>query len=161
MTIASTNAVAFRPDWSGPDADLARWLGFDPGAVYGFATSHVGTAVPLGVVDLLGVDLEAPLDAARVDLQQLRLGRAVAAVFGNHALSRATLVCSRAATPSSWAWVTTGRVRVYPSTDTNPYSVANLDGYLDGYVVSQPSWDQLGQDEGVAVLELELALQRG
>lgn len=161
VTIASTNAVNFRPDWSGPDAELARWLGFDPAAVYGFATSHVGTAIPLGCVELLGVELEAPEDAARVELQQVRLGRAVAAVFGNHQLSKAELVISRGATPASWAWLTTGRVRVYPTADTNPYSATNLDGYLDGYVVEQPGWEQLGTDEGLAVLQLQLALPRG
>ena len=161
VTIATTNGVSFRPDWSGPDAELARWLGFDPLAVYGFATSHVGTETPLGRVELLGVDLEAPEDAAQVELQQVRLGRAVAPVFGNHQLSQATLVCSRGATPSSWAWLTTGRVRLYPTATATPYSASNLDGYLDGYVVQQPSWDQLGSDEGLAVLQLQLALARG
>ena len=161
VTIASTNAVNFRPDWSGPDAELALWLGFDPLAAYGFATSHVGTAIPLGRVDLLGVELEAPEDAAKVNLQQVRLGRAVAAVFGNHQLSKAGLVIGRNATPSSWAWLTTGRVRLYPTADNNPYSASNLDGYLDGYVVEQPGWEQLGVDEGLAVLQLQLALPRG
>ena len=161
VTIATTNGVSFRPDWSGPDAELARWLGFDPGAAYAFDTSHVGTAVPLGVVELLGVELEAPLDAAQVQLQQLRLGRAVASVFGNHQRAGASLVCARAAAPASWAWLTTGRVRLYPTADTSPYGPANLDGYLDGYVIEQPGWDLLGPDEGMAVLELQLALPRG
>lgn len=159
VTIASTNNVYFRPVWTF-DHDLAYWLGFDPLAAYAFATTHTGTAIPLGRVDPLGVDLEAPDDAAKVDLQQLRLGRAVAPVFGNHQLVQVGLVVPRAAAPASWAWVTTGRVRIWPTADVNPYSPANLDGYLDGYVVEQPGWEQLGVDEGLAVLQLVMAVDR-
>lgn len=160
VTIASTNNVQFKPVWT-YDADLARWLGFDPLAAPGFALSHTGTAIPLGRCDPLGVDLEAPEDAAKVELQQLRLGRAVAPVFGNHQLVQVGLVVPRATAPASWAWLTTGRVRIWPTSDPNPYSPANLDGYLDGYVVEQPGWEQLGADEGLAVLQLLLAMPRG
>lgn len=160
VKIRTTNGVSFKPVWTA-DADLARWLGFDPTATYAFATSHTGTAAPWGRCDLLGVDVEAPEDAAQVELQQLRLGRAVAPVFGNHQLTTVGLVVQRDAAPSNWAWLTTGRVRIYPSSSVTAYGPLDLDGYLDGYVVEQPSLDQLGTDEGLSVLQLLLALPRG
>lgn len=159
VTIATTNAVNFKPVWA-LDRDLALWLGFDPDAVYGFATAHTGTAVPLGRVELLGVEVEPPEDASRVDLQRLRLGRAVAPVWGNHLLQAVQLVVSLSARPSAWHWLTSGRVRVYPTGDLNPYTAANPDGYLEGYVSAVPKFDKLGDDEGIDVVDLLLAVPR-
>jgi len=160
VTLASTNGVNFRPVWTA-DRDLAAWLGFNPDAAYAFATSHVGTKVPLGRVDVLGVAVEPPEDAAKVEVQQYRLGRVAAPVFGNHLLQKVELLAARGERPERWHWLTTGRVRIYPTADTSPYSVANLDGYLDGYVVDQPGLELLGDDEGQTVLQLLLALPRG
>lgn len=160
VTIASTNGTNFKPVFSGGDIDLALWLGFDPGAAFGFALTHTGVAIPWGRVEVLGVDVEPPEDAAKVDLQQLRLGRAVAPVFGNHLLITVALIVVLQSTPAAWSWVLTGRVRIYPSSNVNPYSESNLDGYVEGWVVSQPAWEQLGDDEGLSVLSLLLALPR-
>lgn len=160
VTIATTNGVKFKPVWTA-DPDLARWLGFNPSAVYGFALSHTGTAVPLGRADVAGIAVEAPEDAAQVDTQALRLGRVVVPVYGNHLLQRVELLATRAQRPSAWHWLTTGRVRVYPTADTSPYSVANLDGYVDGYVVDQPVFEDLGDDEGQTLITITLALSRG
>ena len=159
VTIASTNATNFRPVFA-QDQDLARWLGFDPNAAFGFALSHTGTAIPLGRVECLGIDIEPPEDAAKVDLQQLRLGRAVAPVFGNHLLVTVALMVVLQSAPAAWHWVVTGRVRLYPSSNTSPYSESNLGGYIDGWVVTQPAWEQLGDDESLSVLTLLLALPR-
>lgn len=160
VTIATTNGVNFKPIWT-TDRDLAFWLGFNPDAVYGFATSHTGTRIPLGRADVLGVQVEPPEDAAKVEVQQYRLGRVAAPVFGNHLLQKVELLATRAQRPERWHWLTTGRVRVWPSDDPNPYSVANLGGYLDGYVVEQPGLEHLGDDEGQTVVQLLLALPRG
>lgn len=160
VTIASTNATNFRPVFTAFDADLARWLGFDPAGVYGFALSHTGTAVPHGRADVLGVDVEPPEDAAQVEVQQFRLGRAIAPVFGNHLLQRVLLTATARQCPTDWCWLTTGRVRVYPTADVNPYSVANLDGYHDGYVTEQPTWQHEGDAEEVRELGLTLAVAR-
>lgn len=160
VTIATTNAVNFKPVWATVDRDLALWLGFDPDAVYGFATSHTGTAVPLGRVELLGVEVEPPEDASRVDLQRFRLGRAIAPVWGNHLLQAVQVLVSQSARPSAWHWLLTGRVRVYPTADVNPYTASNPDGYLEGYVSSSPKFDKLGDDEGIDVVDLLLAVPR-
>lgn len=159
VTLASTNGVNFKPVW-GLDRDLALWLGFDPDAAFGFALSHVGTAVPLGRVELLGVEVEPPEDASRVELQMFRLGRAVAPVFGNHLLQNVQLLTGRTSTPSSWAWLSSGLVRVYTTADVGPYSATNPDGYLQGYVVTAPTFDKLGDDEGIDVVGLMLAVAR-
>jgi len=160
VTIASVNGTNFKPVWSS-DRDLAAWLGFDPDLVYGFATSHVGTKIPLGRADVLGVAIESPEDAAKVEVQQYRLGRVVAPVFDNHLVQKVELLVTRAQRPERLHWLTTGRVRIYPTADTSAYSVVNLDGYVDGYVVEQPGYETLGDDEGQTVLQLLLALPRG
>lgn len=158
VTIATTNAVNFRPVWTA-DRELAYWLGYDPDGVYGFATSHTGSAIPLGRVELLGVEVEPPEDAAKVEVQQVRLGRAVAPVFGNHSLQAVDLLCAGVARPSSWAWLLSGRVRVYVSADVAPYTAANPDGYLEGYAVTAPAFDKLN-DETIDVVSLVLAVPR-
>ena len=161
VTIASTNLTPFRPVWQSVDRALALWLGFDPDAAYAFALTHTGTAVPYGCASPLAVEVEPPEDAAKPEIQQVRLGRAFAPVFGNHLLQRVTIVGKVALLPSSWAWLTTGRVRVYPTATATEYSATNLDGYYDGHVVEHNGWERLGDDEGLDVLTLTLALPRG
>lgn len=158
VTFRTTNGVSFKPVWTYPDA--ARWLGFDPTAVYAFAQTHVGTAVPLGRVDLHAVDVEPPEDAARAELQRYRLGRAQAPFFGNHLLQSVAFLATAAQTPSSWAWLTSGRLRVYPTADVSPYSATNLDGYFDGWVVEQSVQERLGDLQELASVSLVLALPR-
>lgn len=159
VTFRTTNGVSFKPHWTAyPDA--ARWLGFDPAAVYGFATSHTGTAVPHGRVDLHAVDVEPPEDAANAELQTYRLGRAQTPVFGNHLLQAVAFLATPAQTPSSWAWLTSGRLRVYPTDDLSPYSATNLDGYFDGWVVEQNVQERLGDLQELASVGLILALPR-
>ncbi len=160
VTIATTNGIHFRPVWAGLDAELARWLGFDPNATYGFLTSHTGTAVPRGRCDLIGVDSDPPEDAARVDMTQVRLGRAFASAFGNHSVARLTLLSRRDKQPDDWCWLLQGRVRVYLTTDTAAQSATNLDGYLEGAVINQPAWDRLDDDESFDAMTIELAIPR-
>jgi hypothetical protein len=160
VTIASTNGVQFRPVWAAADRPLALWLGFDPDAAYAFGLSHVGTLVPYGRAELLGVEVEPPEDASKADVQQVRLGRAIVAVFGNHLLQAVDLIVKGDRRPASWAWLTAGKLRIYVSADVNPYSAANPDGYLEGYVVTAPQFDKLGADEGIDVVSLVLAVAR-
>lgn len=160
VTIATTNGIHFRPVWAGIDAELSLWLGFDPTASYGFLTSHTGTLVPRGRCDLIGIDSDPPEDAARVDMTQVRLGRAFASAFGNHQVVRLTLLSRRDKQPDSWSWLLQGRVRVYLGTDTTAQTATNLDGYLEGSVINQPAWDRLDDDESFDAMTIELAIPR-
>lgn len=155
VTIASTNATNFKPVFVG---NIASFLGFGAGP-FAFATSHVGTATPAGVLELVGAETEAPVDAAQVSLDTFRHGRAQARLFGNHQLSRCNLLYLTSVAPSDLSYVTTGRVRLFPTSDTGAYSLSNLDGYVDGYVVEQPSFEPPG-DDGLVEGALLLAVER-
>ena len=132
LTIASTNAVAFRPTFH---SNGAEWTGFT-GSLVGWATSWTATAAPAAVAELLGVTVESADDWARVDLKRYRHGRAAAIVWGNHQAHQVTLYLRRddlrALDPG---YLVAGRVVIQQGADTTPYSAANPAGVVDGFVL--------------------------
>lgn len=154
VTIASTNGTSFKPIFSG---NLATFLGFGSGP-FAFATSHTGTAIPAGVMELIGAECEAPEDATDLDALRLRHGRAYVCAFGNHMVQRIGLLCLSAYAPSTLAYISTGKVRVYVTSDSNPYSVSNLDGYVEGHVIDHEGFDVLGNAAELTELRLTLAV---
>tara|TARA_R110000868_G_scaffold94111_3_gene259952 strand:+ start:84 stop:773 length:690 start_codon:yes stop_codon:yes gene_type:complete len=156
VTVSATGVASFTLTLPGR---TARMLGYSS-ASYTGSLSYTGEAVPAGVCELLAVEIEPPEDAAQADLDTFRHGRAQVRLFGNHQLARVKLYVRSGKAPADLSYLTTGRVRVYATADVAPYSVTNLDGYFDGYVVDQPSLEFRDQDESLRAISLVLAVTR-
>ena len=154
--VSITCTHAFELDLPG---SLAAFLGF-AATTYGSASARTAEHPPAGRVELLGIDHEPPEDAADTSTIELRHGRAQVTLFGNHQLVNMRLVCCASWLPSM-AWVQTGRVRVYPTSDAAPYDpTAHPGGYVDGHVRELGGYDVLGDAEEMHDLSLVLSTPR-
>ena len=136
VPIASTNATTFRPQMP---ANAATWFGFtqDLSAAAGWALSWTADDAPAGIVDLVAVEAAPAEDAARVDMQKYRHGRAVSTIWGNRQVHQVKLTFRRENLAQIAAgYLTTGRVRIWQAGDGTAYSPTNVDGYIDGRVVA-------------------------
>ena len=157
--LQALSSLAFKPVL--PE-QMAVWLGFTQ-AISSFETYWVGESAPACVVELLGVTVEPPMDAARVELKEYRHGRAVAVAWGNHALHRVTLfVRSADVRAFDPGYVMTGRVRI-TQVDTNhtAFSQDNLAGVVDGFVVATTELAEDGDIGELWTVTLLVAVPRG
>lgn len=161
FTIQALSSLGFLPVF--PE-QMAVWLGFTQdltGAAYG--THWVGASAPASVVELLGVTVEPPMDAARVELKEYRHGRAIAIAWGNHAMHRVTLYVGaadiRAFDPG---YVMTGRVRISQvNMNYAAYSQSNLGGVVDGFVVATTDLVEDGDIGELWTVTMLVAVPRG
>lgn len=161
VTITQVGGLGFKPVFTGVGgAQIAAFLGFNAAASYAYDSAHQGTLPPAGRLECVGIECQPPQDASRVEIQRFRLGRAMAPIFGNHSLFDLQLVFKTANVTADWSWLTTGRVRAYISASATPYSPSNLGGYIDGYVRASNNLELLGQDQGLAVVPLIVAVSR-
>ena len=158
VTIESTNATAFRPVMSG---NAAVWLGFSQ-TLAGYALTWTGESAPAAVAELVGAMVQPAEDAARVDLERYRHGRAVAVAWGNHQTHRVRLVFARSTALDAIAagYLTTGRVRVWQCGDLTAYSPTNIDGYIDGYVIAADDPIESGDVGELWTLDLVVGVAR-
>lgn len=157
--VSVSGSVSFRPVFPGV---VGPWLGFSA-PLTGWATLWTAPSAPLGIVALLGVNVRPAEDAARIELQDLRLGRRQLTVWGNAQRFRVTVWCARADIRALESSCATGRVRVHQGSGgayASAWSAANLLGYVDGYVedVSQPR--PMGSREDWWVVDLLLVRPR-
>lgn len=157
--IQSLSALSFAPVF--PEK-TAAWLGFTQ-AIVGYDTNWLAASPPAGVVELYGVTVEPPEDAARVELREYRHGRAIAVAWGNHASHRCTLHIraddARAFDPG---YLLAGRVRL-TQVDTihTDYSQANLGGVIDGFVIATTDLAEDGDLGELWTLTMLVAVPRG
>jgi len=114
------------------------------------AITYTGST-PRAIVPTVSVDVEIAEPGERVDLRVWRHERSDALWWGNHTTHRVTLLLTQAnADLLLEGPCSRGRVRIYqtetPSTET-AYSVSNVGGYLDGYVVGITAVDSLGESD--------------
>lgn len=155
----SVSGSSFRPVFPGV---VGPWLGFTA-TLTGWSTHWTAPSAPLGIVALLGVNVRPAEDAARIELQDLRLGRRQLTVWGNAQRFRVTVWCARADIRALESSCATGRVRVHQGSGgsyASAWSASNLLGYVDGYVedVSQPR--PMGSREDWWVVDLLLVRPR-
>jgi len=157
VTLATTNAVAFKPSAVGNELAL---LGLTQ-TIGGYATSWEGAEAPQGIADLLGVTVEPAEDWAVADLTRYRHGRAVAPAWGNHQVHAIKLFARTSAAEALAAgYLTTGRVRIYQGDTVSAYSATNIDGYIDGYVIAAGDVETDGDDESLWILDMLVAVAR-
>ena len=131
--------------------------GIDDGTVANVLELPIAGAHSLAIdgYNLLGISVTAPQDARSVDAQTYRHGRAIAAVYGAHQTRNVRALIRADRLPPNMAYLTTGAIRVHQTDNTMPYTVNNLDGYIDGYVIeSKP----LQTDGSIVTLDLTLAV---
>lgn len=157
VTIASTNGTDFRPVMRG---NVAEWAGFTQ-TLAGFAQTWTGASRAAGMADLIGVTVEPAEDVARIDLAEYRHGRAVATVWGNHQTHAVALLFDAATKDQIEAgYLTTGRVRIWQAGDATAYSPANVDGYVDGYVIACGDPTEEGDDGELWILRMLVGVPR-
>jgi hypothetical protein len=138
------------------------WSGFTQDCTTSYQLSWTGASQPACIAELIGVTVEPAENDDRVDLREYRHGRAVAISWGNHQQHRVTLLLSsRDVAALDPGYLVTGRVRVYPTADVTPYSVTNLDGYLDGWVVACTEVTEEGDTGELWSVTLLIATERG
>lgn len=159
VTIASTTATPFRPVFPGV---VGAWLGF-VAALSGWATSWTGDAAPLGVLELLGGNVQPAEDAARLDLEPLRLNRQRLTLWGNVQRQRVQLTVGKASAAGLAGPCLAGRVRLYQGSGgayDSAWSATNPTGYVDGYVLEVGKVTPLGSREDWLRVDLTMAVQR-
>lgn len=131
VTISSAG-LAWAPVTPG---NTDQWLGYLASLS---ASSYRAANAPAGRAELLGVTVEPAEDWTQTELARYRHGRASAIVWGNHQIHKVTLHAGPDGLASmSIGYLQAGRVRIYQdSTISTPYSVSNLGGYIDGYVIA-------------------------
>lgn len=120
---------------------LAAWLGFASATLTG-AASYTGTLGPMGILQPLGVDIDAAEHVEHVELRDYRLGRTAASVW--HAMQQwgvEVVVHGTADQARLLGWLTAGRVAVVDAT-----------GYaIDGFVVVEQDTELAGQDDSTLI----------
>lgn len=140
--------------------NLSTFLGFSSTS-YVAAQDHTAELLPAGRMELIGVECEAPMPADDAEVVSARHGRHYVPIFGNHQLQRFTLAVLRSRIPATTAYLLSGRVRIFPSSSSSPYHpVTDLGGYVDGYVVSQPTYLEPDPDGDIVEFGLTLAVVR-
>lgn len=131
VTIAST-ALVWAPLTVG---NSNKWLGTLTSVL---ANTYTGINPPGARAELIGATVEIAEDWTQTELAQYRHGRANAIVWGNHQVHKVTLHAGLDGYASmSIGYLQSGRVRIYQSaTNTTPYAVDNIGGYIDGYVLA-------------------------
>lgn len=144
-----------------PAEGLGRLLGFRFGP-YSGQTSYTGELAPEGRTELLALAIQPPESADQVDLQRIRHGRSLNRVWGNAARVSLTMWMQTGGigiSPSPY--IRTGRIRLYPGANTNPYDATlNLDGYTDGFVVEESRPVTRGSSDEYVGIPLLLAVPR-
>jgi len=128
---------------------------------YSSSRSHTADRQASGYVEIQAFECQILENADRAELVQYRHGRAVGLGFGNVDLYRTSIYFTSAdfLPLLGEGYALTGRVRLLGD-DATPYSSANLDGYLDGFVVSTPELETYGEAERFGRVSLVLAVPR-
>lgn len=155
VTMATTNSVAIRPVL--PE-QTAAWTGITQ-TLTGFATSWTGDSEPGAVLECVGIEVEPILDWSQVDEKVYRHGRARFFGWGNHDAAKVTLHCLASQFADRKPYCLTGRVRVYPGSQTTDYGYDDAVGIVDGYIVATGQIEEDGEAEWITI-PLVLAIPR-
>ena len=158
VVIATTNSVSFTVTFQG---NLSVALGFSSTS-YGSSTSHVGDLTPGVHVPLVARECHPATSTEQVEMRTYRHQRAYSIGFSNSIAWKLQLYFSSSDLPAAFSrdasvksgYSLTGRVRV--SGNGSPYSVSNLGGYLDGFVVG--TGNLLGSGDAEEFLQLTMIL---
>ena len=128
---------------------------------YGSALSHTADRRPAGRIELQAYECQILQNADRAELRQYRHGRAMGLGFGNIDLYRTSIYITSGDYQAALAegYALTGRIRIVGD-GVGAYSAANLDGYVDGFVVSTPELETYGDAERYARISLVVAVPR-
>ena len=130
-------------------------------SVYGSALSHTADRRPAGRIELQAYECQILANADRAELRQYRHGRAMGLGFGNVDLYRTSIYITSGDYQAALAegYALTGRIRIVGD-GVGAYSAANLNGYVDGFVVSTPELETYGDAERYARISLVVAVPR-
>ncbi len=159
FSILSASLTSFQPVM--PE-NTAAWSGMTQ-TISGYDTIWTADDPPASVVELYGVTVDPPIDAARVELAEYRHGRAVSTVWGNHSLHRCTLYV-RAADVRAFdpGYLMAGRVRITQVDSIHTtYSATNLGGVVDGFVVASNDLSEDGDMGELWTVTLLIGVPRG
>lgn len=152
VTLKTTNATTFAITFTG---SVGVILGFRSNT-YSGATTYTAENAPLGLYELLGVEVEVPEASVRTDLIEYRHGRATSSSFSNHLIADLTLWTDDANLLSSIC--STGKVRVTLDSESAFGSAVPL-GYLEGFVYATPRIVTAGPDENYLAIDMSLAME--
>lgn len=144
------------------EGNLHKALGFSAATGYTGQASYTGDQQALGRFDVLKIECNALEDGAAVQMSRFRHRRAEVLAFGTVDLWRVTVWMTYAQATSYLAsYCAAGKIRVYQDVDDlTAWSATNVDGYLDGWIVSLSGLQTHGYDEGVVSVEMVLARPR-
>ena len=165
---ATTEQVTISASGGGVTAIQVNFTG-QLGAVLGFsgnpggALDHFGDLTPAGRLELFGIETDVPAYDPKVNLEGFRHGRAEATHFANRAIASPGLWVTREKSDLllNNAYLCTGRVRVYQSSNANPISSTNAAGYLDMYVSGMPQLGSFRKDEGLVRADIRGPMSDG
>jgi hypothetical protein len=130
-------------------------------STYGSALSHTADRRPAGRIELQAYECQILVNADRAELRQYRHGRAMGLGFGNVDLYRTSVYITSGDYQAALAegYALTGRIRIVGD-GVGAYAADNLDGYVDGFVVSTPELETYGDGERFARISLVVAVPR-
>ena len=147
-------------------ANVGPWLGFTAGTLTGAAT-YTGDSAPAGLVQCMGLGYAQGEQIERLEVAELRHGRATAYAWGNMLRFQVTLAVNRSLYPWQIArsltpgdptggWAVCGRLRIHQSGGSaSEYSETVPTGYVDG-TVTACEIDPRGSVEGLLRVTLTM-----